>query len=263
MNCPSCGRVILKDEICVCKMDAIRQRDMELRRERMEEEMRIQQEEIEVERRRRERERKKKEAAEKLKKSAVNISGDVANSYKEVFSGPFTNLRGFLTDEKDWQSKVLGLIYLLFQSAAYGILFCFTNVSYFLGSRAKISNPSFLKMFLIVFALELVFLILTMVLANIFINREADTDLSETFILYSSGFVFLIPVLLLSSVLALFFPSLSFALLLFGYWIKMLTIYNVLLFKTKKVDYCIFSSLIINGVYIIPQYLAFSILMNF
>lgn len=88
MICPNCKRVISDNEICTCKLEAVKRKNEELKREKAEAEARAAQEEKQ---RQDELNRKKQEAKEKsdiLKNNMADLSTNIMSDFLDFIDSP-------------------------------------------------------------------------------------------------------------------------------------------------------------------------------
>lgn len=88
MICPNCGRVIGNNEICTCKLEAVKKKDAELKEERRKAEEELKQEE---ERKQKEIERKKNEVRDKsdaIKNTVTDLLNNIVSDFIDFINSP-------------------------------------------------------------------------------------------------------------------------------------------------------------------------------
>lgn len=88
MICPNCGRVIGNNEICTCKLEAVKKKDAELKEERRKAEEELKQEE---ERKQKEIEQRRNEARDKsdaVKNTITDLLNNIVSNFIDFINSP-------------------------------------------------------------------------------------------------------------------------------------------------------------------------------
>lgn len=114
MICPNCKRVISDNEICTCKLEAVKRKNEELRREQAEAEARAAEEERQ---RQEEFNRKKQEAKDKsdiLKNNMADLSTNIMSDFLDFIESPDYAAVSFARNKNKLAIIIVSIIKLIF-----------------------------------------------------------------------------------------------------------------------------------------------------
>lgn len=190
MICPNCHRVISDNEICTCKLEAVKKKNEELKKERKEaarlaaEEEKAKQDELN---------KRKQEAAEKaanIKNNVADLSSNVVSDFMEFIESPDYGSLAFVR-RKNKVAVIILLVSKLILTLFLSFSLLRSSISNVLNMNGGDMGTAFTNG-LIIFATSIIIDIIA-----VFI-RTRDTDIFKLLSYVSAKGVLQVPVLLIS-----------------------------------------------------------------
>lgn len=210
MICPNCGRVIGNNEICTCKLEAVKKKDAELKEERRKAEEELKQEE---ERKQKEIEQRRNEARDKsdaVKNTVADLLNNIVSDFIDFINSPKYAAMQFVESK-----NIVNIIFFLIVKLILTIFVVFSlsrsSFSEVLSISGKDSFAVIINSF-IIFALSFFVDVIFNLLNNKINNKKNDI----IFILSSitSKCIVQLPLLLLAAIAIPLVSALGFSILI-------------------------------------------------
>lgn len=252
MICPNCGRVIGNNEICTCKLEAVKKKDAELKEERRKAEEELKQEE---ERKQKEIEQRRNEARDKsdaVKNTITDLLNNIVSDFIDFINSPKYAAMQFVESK-----NIVNIIFFLIVKLILTIFVIFSlSRSSFLEVLSISGKDSFTVIInsFIIFALSFFVDVIFNLLNNKINNKKNDI----IFILSSitSKCIVQLPLLLLAAIAIPLISALGFSILITSIVIGGIIDTLAINIKNKQ------SELIFVLSYIIKYLIIFSVLFS-
>lgn len=252
MICPNCGRVIGNNEICTCKLEAVKKKDAELKEERRKAEEELKQEE---ERKQKEIEQRRNEARDKsdaVKNTITDLLNNIVSDFIDFINSPKYAATQFVESK-----NIVNIVFFLIVKLILTIFVVFSlsrsSFSEVLSISGKDSFAVMINSF-ILFALSFFVDVIFNLLNNKINNKKNDI----IFILSSitSKCIVQLPLLLLAAIAIPLISALGFSILITSIVIGGIIDTLAINIKNKQ------SELIFVLSYIIKYLIIFSVLFS-
>ena len=213
MICPNCKRIINDNEICVCKLEAIRQKKEELRIEEENERKRIQEEEKVKQEALDKKKKIAQENAENVKNAISDTSTNIVKNIIDIIIHPDTGIADFVKE----QNMNTGIVLIALRSLIFGF-FMFSLTRSSASENIRLSGYGTVSIILLSFILSLLFTLIRVVAFFVIDNNvDKKNHIQRYLCLSSARYSVECPAMLLSALISAFSPALGVPVFIISY----------------------------------------------